>query len=139
MPLDAALIKSELGDYALTEASHKELDAKLPAPVVQSVLGITVTTEAGRLFFKPVGQSRLQLFRSEEGVLFTKRGGIEITPDTGAPSPGFTLKQNNLQMRYERGPIEDKDKDKDKDKAGAKKKKKKPDAKKKKKKAAPKP
>lgn len=140
VPLDAAAIKVALGDYALTEASRKELDAKLSASVVQSVLGIAVTTEAGRLFFKPVGQTRIQIFRSEEGVLFTKKGGIEITLDAGSPAPAFTLKQNGLQMRYERGQVEDKDKDKADAKKKTKPKKKKGDAKKKtKKKAAPKP
>ena len=102
------------GDYALTEASRKDLEAKVPAEVLQSILTLAVTTEARRLFFKPVGQSRSQVFRAEDGVLFTKRSGIELTAEAGsrpaAPVKSLTLKQRGLQMHYERS------------KAGAKKK-----------------
>ncbi len=104
--LDAALMGSWVGDYVLTEASRKELEAKLTSGVVKSILSIAVTTEAGRLFFKPVGQSRTQVFRGEDGGLFTKRSGIDFTAEAGsgpaAPIKGLTLKQHGLEMRYER-------------------------------------
>lgn len=103
---DPALLKSWVGDYALTEASRKDLEAKVPADVVRSVLTIAVTTEAGRLFFKPVGQSRIQVYRAEDGALFTKRSGIELSAEAGsrpvAPVNSMTLKQGSLLMRYER-------------------------------------
>jgi hypothetical protein len=106
VPLDAARLRSLGGEYAMTEETRKDLEAKLPAPVLQSVLSVVFSAEGDRLYFKPVGQGKRQLFGGEGGVLFTKGLGVEITTEAGdapdAPARGVTLTQHGLTIRYAR-------------------------------------
>jgi CubicO group peptidase (beta-lactamase class C family) len=106
VPLDAARIRSVVGDYTMTDDARKDLEAKVPAPVLQSVLTLAFTAEGDRLSFKPVGQSTVRLFGGEGGVLFTKELGVEIKVEAGdkpdAPAKGVTLTQHGLTIRYAR-------------------------------------
>ena len=106
VPLDAARIRSLGGEYTMTDDSRKDLESKIPAPVLQSVLSVAFSTEGGRLYFKPVGQGRLQVFGGEGGVLFPKGLGVEIKAEPGdgpdAPAKGVTQTQRGLTVRYVR-------------------------------------
>lgn len=108
-PLDPASIAAVVGDYRLSEASRKDAEAKFPKGLVDQVLLLSITTEAQRLYMKPSGQPGAQLFRGENGVLFTKRDDIDVVPDGGLPGGGklaehFTLRQAGFSGVYERVP-----------------------------------
>jgi CubicO group peptidase (beta-lactamase class C family) len=103
--IGADLVKSLSGEYAITDESRKELDAKVPAKVVEAVLTLSVATLDDKLYFKPAGQPRLFLFRGEDGALFTKRSGIEIVAEpatAGAPVKALELRQASLKIHYVR-------------------------------------
>jgi CubicO group peptidase (beta-lactamase class C family) len=117
VPLDPARIRGLVGEYTLTDASRKELESKIPAPVVQSVLSLTLSAEGERLYMKPVGQGRHEVFGGEGGGLFTKQARpVEITAEPGekpdAPARGVTLTQAGIGFRYVRAAPADDAKDK---------------------------
>jgi CubicO group peptidase (beta-lactamase class C family) len=95
-PVEAARIKSIVGDYTITDESKKDLEAKVPAPVVQSVLTLTFTAESDRLRFKPAGQDALPVFGGEGGALFTKVAEVDFAVEPGdmpgGPAKGVTLR-----------------------------------------------
>lgn len=97
-PIDAPLMKRVLGEYTLTPSGRADLSTKLPPPVLESIAGLSVTREGDRLFMKPSGQSRLELFRDEAGVLFTKTSGIRLA----VTGDGVALLQAGMTMPYVR-------------------------------------
>lgn len=103
--LDADLLERWCGDYALRAASRGQLEAKPPGGAFASLGRLALTAEAGRLFVEPAGRPRLRVFRGEDGGLFTKRSGIELAEEGGAPGGpvrGLALKEDALVVHYER-------------------------------------
>lgn len=103
-PFDEKALGRVVGAYALTEASRKAMEGKLPGPMLESVRTITISTEDGHVYLKPVGQQRSLVLPAEGGGLFTKQhGGIEIdfSGEVGAART-FVFHQAGLTLTYER-------------------------------------
>jgi CubicO group peptidase (beta-lactamase class C family) len=93
------------GEYVLDKKAKKDLEKQLPAPVLASIEGMTLTYDKGSLVAKPSGQSEFGLKRAPEGTLFhpTLRVELELGKGDAAKLPGFTLKQGPITAAYVRG------------------------------------
>jgi CubicO group peptidase (beta-lactamase class C family) len=105
--IDEALGLSLAGEFVLDKKAKKELEGKLPAPVLASIEGMTLTYDKGALTAKPTGQGEFSLKRAPDGTLFHAELRIDIVVDPTAPksnkAPGFTLKQGSVVAKYVRG------------------------------------
>jgi hypothetical protein len=109
--IDDKLGEELAGEYVLDKKAKKELEKQLPAPVLASIEGMTLTYDKGALLAKPSGQSEFGLKRAPQGELFhpTLRVEIVVNRDPkaaagkAAKAPGFTLKQGPITAVYVRG------------------------------------
>ncbi len=93
------------GEYVLDKKAKKDLEKQLPAPVLASIEGMTITYDKGALLAKPSGQGEFGLKRAPDGTLFhpTLRVELALGDMKAAKLPGFTLKQGPITAAYVRG------------------------------------
>ena len=104
VPMDGRVVARAAGEYALSVASKKMIEGKVPATTLDSIKTIAIKADKGKLFLKPAKQERVRLYLGEAALLFAKKAGVEITldGDQKGMATGFALKQGGLALSYER-------------------------------------
>jgi hypothetical protein len=101
-PFDAGAAKALVGEYAITDDSKKSISTMVPKSIVESILTLTIAAENGHMNVKPAGQVRFFAYFDQKGVLFTKRGKVELVPERDAQGAVVKLQllQGPLKIDY---------------------------------------
>ncbi|NUO51770.1 MAG: beta-lactamase family protein [Polyangiaceae bacterium] len=109
VPVDDAFGKLVAGEYVLDAKSKKEMEKQVPAPVIESIAGITISFDQGVIAAKPTGQGQFPLKRAADGTtLFHPTIKVELAFDVTkkgekSETSSFTLKQGGIVAKYVRG------------------------------------
>lgn len=112
-PVTKEIAETAVGDFVLSKAARKELEAKVPVTVLDSIEGLSLSWDGARLFAKPIGQSALPVKRRSDVAdkivvsNFATRVDIEIPALAKGEKKvrTVTLKQGPFTIIYERGKL----------------------------------
>lgn len=103
--LDPAVVARLVGEYELSEEGKaKAAELKLPQPLIDSILSLTITPAAAGISVKPIGQDAVELTPAADGTFYFAPQRLRLRyqlPASGAATE-VVLEQGKLTLRYRR-------------------------------------